>query len=220
MTSTAALATKTSVAVAKLWLDFTQTSSPGIATTFFFSNFNCIPFGQGLTLSETITNELSNDLIYLPYFRILWGSSLKIGEVIEEKEIETLRCRHFVGKSRGPWCVRYQESGNQSNDVTFTCCTYRSLWDSSNAALFWYGNPLSFFCPWSRKKSSSSTEHIKILLSVCNYWVSAYMDRNPSPKKLQGAKLTLSFPRVINFEFLPQPHQKYYIGQYGELSFS
>ena len=97
----------------------------------FFSNFNCIPFGQGLTLSETITNELSNDLIYLPYFRILWGSSLKIGEVIEEKEIETLRCRHFVGKSRGPWCVRYQESGNQSNDVTFTCCTYRSLWDSS-----------------------------------------------------------------------------------------
>ena len=32
--------------------------------------------------------------------------------------------------------------------------------------------------------------------------------------------LTLSFPRVINIKFLLQPHQKYYITQYGELGFS
>ena len=31
---------------------------------------------------------------------------------------------------------------------------------------------------------------------------------------------TLSLPRVINFKFLLQPHQKYYIAQYGELGFS
>ena len=32
--------------------------------------------------------------------------------------------------------------------------------------------------------------------------------------------LTLSLPRVINFKFLLQPHQKYNITQYEELSFS
>ena len=32
--------------------------------------------------------------------------------------------------------------------------------------------------------------------------------------------LSLSLPRVINFEFPLQPHQKYYITQYGELGFS
>ena len=31
---------------------------------------------------------------------------------------------------------------------------------------------------------------------------------------------TLSFPRVINFKLPLQPHQKYYITQYGELAFS
>ena len=33
------------------------------------------------------------------------------------------------------------------------------------------------------------------------------------------AKLTLSRSRVINFTFLLQPHQKYYITQYEELGF-
>ena len=32
--------------------------------------------------------------------------------------------------------------------------------------------------------------------------------------------LTLSLPRVINFKFPLQPHQKYNITQYGELGFS
>ena len=32
--------------------------------------------------------------------------------------------------------------------------------------------------------------------------------------------LTLSLPRVINFKFLLQPHQEYYITKYGELDFS
>ena len=32
--------------------------------------------------------------------------------------------------------------------------------------------------------------------------------------------ITLSLPRVINVKFLLQPHQKYYITQYGELDFS
>ena len=32
--------------------------------------------------------------------------------------------------------------------------------------------------------------------------------------------LTLSLPRVINFEFPQQPHQKYYITQYEDLGFS
>ena len=32
--------------------------------------------------------------------------------------------------------------------------------------------------------------------------------------------LTLSLPRVINFKFLLQPHQQYYITQYGERGFS
>ena len=32
--------------------------------------------------------------------------------------------------------------------------------------------------------------------------------------------LTLSLPRVINFQFPLQPHQKYYTTQYGELGFS
>ena len=31
---------------------------------------------------------------------------------------------------------------------------------------------------------------------------------------------TLSLPRVINVQFLLQPHQKYYIAQYEELRFS
>ena len=35
--------------------------------------------------------------------------------------------------------------------------------------------------------------------------------------KLHG--FTLSLPRVINFKFLLQPHQNYYITQYGELRF-
>ena len=34
------------------------------------------------------------------------------------------------------------------------------------------------------------------------------------------ATLTLSLPRVINFKFPLQPHQKYYITQYEELDFS
>ena len=32
--------------------------------------------------------------------------------------------------------------------------------------------------------------------------------------------LTLPLPRVINLKFPLQPHQKYYITQYGELGFS
>ena len=35
-----------------------------------------------------------------------------------------------------------------------------------------------------------------------------------------GQLLTLSCPRVINFKFLLQPHQKYYITQYEEVGFS
>ena len=35
-----------------------------------------------------------------------------------------------------------------------------------------------------------------------------------------GRDLTLSLPRVINFKFPLQPHQKYYITHYGELGFS
>ena len=33
-------------------------------------------------------------------------------------------------------------------------------------------------------------------------------------------ELTLSLPRVINFKFPLQTHQKYYVTQYGELGFS
>ena len=37
---------------------------------------------------------------------------------------------------------------------------------------------------------------------------------------LKRHALTLSFLRVVNVKFLLQPHQKYYITQYGELGFS
>ena len=40
-------------------------------------------------------------------------------------------------------------------------------------------------------------------------------------RSLLGVKgLTLSLPRVINFKFPLQPHQKYYTTQYEELRFS
>ena len=38
--------------------------------------------------------------------------------------------------------------------------------------------------------------------------------------KTLGCQLILSLPRVINFKFLLQYHQKYYITQYGEFGFS
>ena len=41
-----------------------------------------------------------------------------------------------------------------------------------------------------------------------------------SVKHMTTYFLTLSLPRVINFKFLLQPHQKYYITQYEELGFS
>ena len=41
---------------------------------------------------------------------------------------------------------------------------------------------------------------------------------NWSPLGEKG--LTLSLPRVINLKFPLQPHQKYYITQYGEFDFS
>ena len=44
--------------------------------------------------------------------------------------------------------------------------------------------------------------------------------RDKIPSRVQAPFLTLSLPRVINFKFPLQPHQKYNITQYGELGFS
>ena len=41
-----------------------------------------------------------------------------------------------------------------------------------------------------------------------------------APKTMDEVRLTLSLPRVINFKFLLQPHQKYFITEYEELGFS
>ena len=46
------------------------------------------------------------------------------------------------------------------------------------------------------------------------------MDRSRFSKISDNGLLTLSLPRVTNFKFLLQPHQKYNITQKGELGYS
>ena len=58
---------------------------------------------------------------------------------------------------------------------------------------------------------------MKIIIITSNNYNNSNNNNNENKNRLY---VTLSLPRVINIKFPLQPHQKYYITQYGQLGYS
>ena len=84
-----------------------------------------------------------------------------------------------------------------------------------------WGKPMACALGYRALYDHHSGCPVSTLPSEESWWLGK--DRPPnrdSVHRVLKSTLTLSLPRVINFKFLLQPHQQYYITQYEEHGFS
>ena len=137
------------------------------------------------------------------------------------------RAIHGFGRARGwPWergcCFKLLTFSFSPGEPSHWRGTGRLAWTWTCPSLEWFGCPLGDVkvplvvkgnaLRWPVQWAAKDKKNI--------VWLSFWLDSSDYMETRLRPRLTLSLPRVINFKFPLQPHQKYNIIQYGERGFS